>query len=177
MSLHGNLTRDLLHVVRQGIEAIESLPGDVYGNGGAPLGTGGIGAHMRHCLDFFDRLIDGVEEGAIDYDRRERDERVEVDRDYAVARMERVLKRIAALEKVDGTQRVSVRADADPDEAPLESTVARELKFVMSHTIHHYAIMAMYMRQAGCAVAPEFGVAPSTLRYWEESRRCAPSAG
>lgn len=177
MSLNGNLTRDLVHVIQQGIDAIEVLPAEVYGGSGEPLGTSGIGAHVRHCLDFFDRLLDGVASGKLDYDRRERDERIEVDGPYAVARMRRTIERLVELDKADTTQRLEVRADADPGELALDSTVGRELKFVMSHTIHHYAIIAMYLRQAGQPVTPEFGVAPSTLRYWEESGRCAPSAG
>ena len=177
MPSNGNLTRDVTHVIEQGIHAVRGLAPEVYSGSGEPIGTSGIGAHIRHCLDFFDRLVEGLASGELDYDKRERDARVEVDRDYAVERMERTVQRLRGFASLDPSARLQVRADADPDEAPLESTVGREFKFALSHTIHHYAIIAMYLRQAGEVVDPDFGVAPSTLRFWEESGRCAPSAG
>ena len=45
------------------------------------------------------------------------------------------------------------------------STIERELKFLVSHTVHHYAIIALQLRHQGVEPGPEFGVAPSTLRY------------
>lgn len=43
------------------------------------------------------------------------------------------------------------------------STLARELAFVMSHTIHHQAIVALLLEQQGGGVPDErFGYAPST---------------
>ena len=43
------------------------------------------------------------------------------------------------------------------------STMARELAFVMSHTIHHQAIVALLLEQHGTGIPSErFGYAPST---------------
>ena len=53
------------------------------------------------------------------------------------------------------------------------STVERELQVLLSHTVHHYALIAVALRLHGLEVDPEFGVAPSTLRYWQEQRACA----
>jgi uncharacterized damage-inducible protein DinB len=44
------------------------------------------------------------------------------------------------------------------------STRARELAFVVSHTIHHQAIIALLMSFQGLAVPAQFGYAPSTPR-------------
>jgi hypothetical protein len=44
--------------------------------------------------------------------------------------------------------------------------VTRELQFLASHTVHHYALIAHLARDRGVGVAPEFGVAPATLDYW-----------
>jgi uncharacterized damage-inducible protein DinB len=45
------------------------------------------------------------------------------------------------------------------------STVARELQFLLSHTVHHYALVAIRLRLAGREPAAGFGVSPSTLRF------------
>jgi hypothetical protein len=47
--------------------------------------------------------------------------------------------------------------------------MARELEFLLSHTVHHYAIVAILCRLQGIAVDDGFGVAPSTLRHRTES--------
>ena len=45
------------------------------------------------------------------------------------------------------------------------SSVSREIEFVHSHTIHHYAVIARLIAEAGESVSNDFGVAPSTLRF------------
>jgi hypothetical protein len=45
----------------------------------------------------------------------------------------------------------------------------RELQFLLSHTVHHYALMALILRLQGFNPAAEFGVAPSTLQHWERA--------
>jgi len=58
------------------------------------------------------------------------------------------------------------RADPDPPRRRLGSTLERELMFVLSHTIHHMALIAVLVRREGSAPIPSgFGVAPSTRRY------------
>ena len=44
------------------------------------------------------------------------------------------------------------------------STLARELAFVVSHTIHHQAIIAVLLALHGHAVPERFGHSPSTPR-------------
>jgi hypothetical protein len=59
-----------------------------------------------------------------------------------------------------------------------QSTMGRELQFLMSHTVHHYALVAIILKIQGCNCAEEFGVAPSTLRYQRsQAATCVPSPG
>ena len=53
------------------------------------------------------------------------------------------------------------------------SSVLRELDFLRSHTVHHYSLIAMLLRLHEIDPGAEFGVAPSTLRHWEEETLCA----
>ena len=57
------------------------------------------------------------------------------------------------------------------------STVRRELQFLLSHTIHHFALIGLLLHQQGIDPGPDFGVAPSTLRHWREQAPCAPRPG
>ncbi|MFW5688937.1 MAG: hypothetical protein ACOC1U_05120, partial [Spirochaetota bacterium] len=45
------------------------------------------------------------------------------------------------------------------------STLERELAVLASHTVHHYAIIALLLRVQDVDVPASFGVAPSTLRH------------
>jgi len=39
------------------------------------------------------------------------------------------------------------------------------LQVLSSHTVHHFALIAMTLRLHGVEMEPGFGMAPSTLRY------------
>ena len=52
----------------------------------------------------------------------------------------------------------------------LMSSVGRELLTLSTHTIHHFALIAITLRAHGVAVDPDFGVAPSTLRHRQKTR-------
>ena len=45
------------------------------------------------------------------------------------------------------------------------SSVRRELLFLLSHTVHHNALVKELLRARGHALADDFGVAPSTLEH------------
>ena len=43
--------------------------------------------------------------------------------------------------------------------------ISRELQVLSSHTVHHFALIAVTLRMHGVEMDPDFGMAPSTLRY------------
>ena len=53
--------------------------------------------------------------------------------------------------------------DGVPDWRP--SSVGRELQFLVSHTVHHYALIRLLLEDHGIYAGEEFGVAPSTLAH------------
>jgi len=46
--------------------------------------------------------------------------------------------------------------------------------FLLSHTVHHYALISVALKLQGIDPGEEFGIAPSTLRYLKSA---APLAG
>ena len=55
----------------------------------------------------------------------------------------------------------------DAEQRWIVSTISRELQYLASHTVHHYALIALHLRDAGFTTDPDFGVAPSTLKHRE----------
>jgi uncharacterized damage-inducible protein DinB len=54
-------------------------------------------------------------------------------------------------------------ADADP--VVVGTSVGRELAYVLSHTIHHNAIVGAMVKTLGGTPPQRFGYAPSTVRH------------
>ena len=130
-----------------------------------------IGAHVRHVLEHYESLLRDAD-SAIDYARRDRDPDLETNSALAHRRIERVRARLAELVR-DGHDRdlpVMHHHEVAPGQTAaveLQSSLGRELQFLLSHTVHHLALIAVLARQRDVAVPPTLGLAPSTLRHRE----------
>lgn len=162
------LVNECAQVLRQGIALVEQLDDRLYTDATGLPAQSGVGAHFRHCLDFYNSFLAGVGEGCVDYNRRERDTLVERDRAFAATRLRILIAELESLSIRDGATPllVALEGAADADDAWCESTVLRELQFLLSHTIHHYALIALLLRLRGFEPHAEFGVNPSTLQHW-----------
>lgn len=126
-----------------------------------------VGGHIRHCLDHTAALLQGVAEGYVDYDRRDRGTQVETRRAAALAEVQRQCDALAQLDAACSGQPVTVALMLSGDGPAMhwQSTVGRELAFVLSHTIHHGAMVAAMVEVMGGDVPEGFGLAPSTIAY------------
>ncbi len=172
-----HLIRDNVAFLRQGISLLRTLGDEHYCRARPPLYESNVGAHFRHVYDHFEQLLAGIEGGAVDYDLRQREPRMAVDRSLAIARLESLISALERLGHLAPSAPLGVRLNSsassrDEDiEAP--STVARELQFLVSHTVHHYALIAFILRSEGLEVPHGFGVSPSTLEYLDGQARHA----
>jgi hypothetical protein len=162
-----------LGLLRQAASLVSGLDAETYGAPGPPPGRGGVGGHIRHVLDFYDCFLRGVPAGRVDYEARSRDARAASDPVYAVARIAETAGRLEGLGAPAACSQLLVRAEgAGPAGCPGSwgrSSLARELEFLMSHTVHHFAIVAMLLRLRGVEPGEGLGVAPSTLAYWRSA--------
>lgn len=155
------------NLLYQGSEILTTLtPADYVAIDARSLG-GSIGGHIRHCVEFYRVFLRGLETGNLDYDARPRDAAIE--NDPAEARLAIAITR-HSLAKV---------AEFYDPETPLQilenhsggasswsaSSVSRELRFLLSHTIHHFALIAILLRLKGLEIPVNFGVAPSTIQH------------
>lgn len=142
---------------------VAELPDAFYRDPVATMGQS-PGAQLRHVLDFFERLFEGLASRRVDYDLRRREAMVELDVNYALRRLELTRERLARLaEQADGPLAVRMdEVDLPADQGFTASSLGRELRFLATHTLHHLAILALLLRERGVAVDPRIGVAPST---------------
>lgn len=152
-------------LLQQGVALLERLEDDQYAesrNSWAP-----VGAQYRHVLEHYLSFLEGLPNGRVDYDARPRDERIERSRSAALGTTNACLAGLAALAgQPERPLQVQMDSGAGP-EAPdwRESSAGRELQFLCSHTVHHYALIRLLLGGAGIELPVEFGVAPSTLSY------------
>lgn len=139
--------------------------------------TANLGKHLRHITDHYQTLFEGLSDTRIEYDRRERNENEENERSAMILRLRFLCSQLQHLQENiadDLPLSVCLAVDQHDREAPyVPSTLSRELVFLQSHSVHHYAIIAAILRLQGIQFDPDFGIAPSTLKY-EHDKRCAP---
>ncbi|SRR6266536_1887572 len=135
---------------------------------------GSIGGHLRHCLDFYQSFLSGIDRARIDYNLRERDSLTERKTRHALHRIELTIAGLHSMSRTVQTTSplVSTETHGNGVQSWCSSSVVRELEFLQSHTIHHYSLIAMLLRLQGVEPGEGFGVAPSTLEYWREQAAC-----
>jgi uncharacterized damage-inducible protein DinB len=132
--------------------------------------SGSVGAHVRHCLDHVRAVLDAAEGARLSYDHRERDTVLENDRTLGILALRHQSHRLEALagRPADQPMRLDAQVACDGATVDVASSLGRELVFVLQHTIHHQAIVALLLAARGVAIPPRFGYAPSTIKRHAE---------
>jgi hypothetical protein len=146
---------------------VAALSPEAYGARLLPSLSGSIGEHVRHCLDHVSALVSADPSSCLSYDRRPRGTSVETNQAEAlrciqVLRIKIVVGRWSS--RLDEPICVMSTVARDGETLSGMSTLARELAFVLNHTIHHQAMIGVLASLYGCGVPDGFGFAPSTPR-------------
>lgn len=165
-------------VLSEGLSLLRELDDGNYNGDCRPAFQSTIGAHFRHLLEHYQCFLKSIEQGTVCYDSRARDAALELNRGYAIEVMELVIAQFSRF-------RVDISSPARPataifindqqSPAPVQTTLQRELLFLQSHSVHHYAMIAAMLRLQGVEVGPNFGVAIAT-QIFEASKRCSTTA-
>jgi hypothetical protein len=165
--------RPLVGLLDQLVLLIESLTDEEYAR--KPVGAveSSVGGHVRHNLDHIAALLRGLPSGRVCYDHRDRGTAVEHGR---VAALDAVLLLGGELRRFAWSElprSVVLSALVSPDLPPVEvlTSAERELAFVVSHTIHHNALIRVMVKSIGADVPADFGYAPSTIAH-RKARTC-----
>lgn len=159
---YDSIRQCLLDEITDGIRVIHGLDDISYRRRWNNFAS--VGEQFRHNLDFVNSFLKGIAIGRIDYDKRERDIRVERSQGWAIEKFEIAGLKLMMLSRAQIGSIVSVRSETDTG-LWLSSSVAREMEFVLSHTIHHHALIAEKLVGQGIILDTAFGVAPSTKSY------------
>jgi hypothetical protein len=146
---------------------------------GAPPFAAPVGAHLRHVIEHYEALLMPRQPGIADYDGRRRDREVERSPQVARARLQ-ALKQCLQLWRHTGlaepVQVHGLGGLAGEFGFDVPSTLGRELAFVASHAVHHFALLRAHCLEHGIAVAANFGKAAATAAHERASAACHPLA-
>jgi uncharacterized damage-inducible protein DinB len=163
-----------IEVLGEGMGLLELLDAKQYCLGCKPAFQSTIGAHFRHILEHYSCFIEQFPSGEICYDRRYRNERLEKNRDLAIVTITDISDYLNELTNTyEDREYVVVDQVLKND---LQTSFTRELMFLHSHTVHHYAIVAAMARMHGLHPKADFGVAIATRVFAKDQASCANSS-
>jgi hypothetical protein len=151
--------------LKQALSLVQRLDDVTFRSSPQGMAPHRVGSHLRHVLEFYECFLDGLATSRIDYDARKRDESIERRRQSAMTSIQSIVSRLEEVSSFEGDWELAVRMENADKDVYLISSVGRELQALSSHTIHHFALIAITLRLHGFDVDQDFGMSPSTLRY------------
>ncbi len=130
------------------------------------------GPHLRHVIEHYEAFTQHIASHSVDYDTRARDRALEQDPELARSRITAIQQQLARLDAGLLGEPVAVHLRgglAGEDNFVSFSSLARELLFLASHAVHHYALIQLHCKLQGISLGDDFGKAPATLRH---ARQC-----
>ncbi len=163
-----------LALLAQGRDLIRQLGNDRYAARVPQCFNASAGGHFRHVIEHYQALLHALSTREIDYENRARDVRIEQGADAAMTAIEEIETGLRGLAETNGEDRpLSVFAESASGER-MATSFGRELEFSISHTVHHYALIALVAQAQGVMPPADFGFAPSTLKHLQtRSAACA----
>lgn len=166
MSQLVNASRSILN---QLANAIKQLTDNEFVTPSQTLSGSSVGQHLRHTLEFFICLEQGLENGVINYDKRSHDKMIESDRALALSVIGRIHSFVGR-EMEDKSLVLEASYNEGEELASVSTSYFRELTYNIEHAVHHMAIMKIGINEIAKHVSlpSDFGVAASTIRYQKE---------
>jgi len=161
------LKQPIQHVFVQLSETLDKLSNEEYTHPSKTLLNATIGQHVRHIIELFQCLEKGYDDSIVNYEKRERNYRIETDKALASVLLKEVYKNI---EKPNKEIMLEGEDYCDAIEVvSVPSNYYRELVYNLEHTIHHMALIRVGINEVSSVKLPEeFGVAYSTIKYRKE---------
>ena len=112
----------IAEVLHQGESLLNSLSDGEYTRKLPTVFGSTVGGHYRHCLDHFQSLLQGLDADEINYDHRERNPRIENDRNFALSETQRILRGFASISTpyLDCPINVRSKVNYELDAAPVD---------------------------------------------------------
>ena len=164
------LVRAVHRILQQLDTALEQISTTDFCAPSTVLSGSTIGQHVRHTLEFFICLNEGLYQCEVNYDKRKHDPTIQENRDLA-RQLVSELSRFVSDNQEDRPLKLS--ASYDPEQElthSIDTNYYRELAYNIEHAVHHMAIIKIGLRDVAPYVElpADFGIATSTIRHQQQ---------
>jgi uncharacterized damage-inducible protein DinB len=157
-----NIINTNLQIIEQVVDLLATMPASIYRQPLKALHNHSVGQHTRHIVEFYGCLSAGIQSGVVNYDLRERNTQIETNKTLALAYLNNILTAYGLIE-TDSTLALKTMTSNDL----IQSSLYRELVYLIEHTTHHLAIIKIGLNEAypTLTLSDNLGVAASTINY------------
>ena len=154
-----------IHTLKKSLVLLDTLTDDILSDNSVSPYYSCIGSHIRHILDFYDCILQGLPLLKVDLTLRKRDLKMHSCCEYASQNVSRVINTLESQQHTGLDSEVEVFDDLGLGKTRLPYTFGALLAQANSHAIHHYAIINYILDRLGISIEDEtFGFNPTTPR-------------
>ena len=149
--------------LERGVQLLTSITDEQYSNASIPPYFSSIGCHMRHVLDAFTSIFNGLESGCVDFSDRKRNTISEEKTTEGIRYFQETLQKLKNLSSENLEKTIEVTDNLGTGDITITYTVENALAYAHSHAIHHFASIGFLVNQLGIELKnPDFGYNPTT---------------
>lgn len=155
------IIKSIHHCLNQIKDLLEQISDTDYAMPCSELSNASIGEHTRHIIELFQCIVREYDNGIVNYDKRDRNKRIETSTDYAINQIDDLL------ESINKPNRELLLQESGANEIiTVNTNYYRELVYNLDHCIHHQALIKIGLQlNFDYKIDPDFGVAFSTIQY------------
>lgn len=147
----------------RGVSLLQYISDEDYSNTTIAPYYSSIGGHIRHILDVFDCIFEGVDSNKINLINRKRNELAENYTVHGINYLTSTIEKLNNLNPADFDKIVTVTDDLGLGVVSANYTLVGILIQAHSHAIHHFASVGYVISQLGIQLPDEdFGFNPTT---------------
>lgn len=152
-------------ILSQIADLVNQIQEDDYSKKLDLLSGNTVAKHVRHVLELYIQLLNGIAQQEVNYDKRERNLLLEHNKTYTLGFINELQTYIAQLSNTDNL--LHLNSLIDNEEVLVKSSLARELVYNIEHAIHHMAIMQIACKHCFSYIQLDknFGVAYATIQF------------
>lgn len=162
-SMKSSIVSAVNHNLNQAIRLLNTIENNSYTNTSIGPYHSSIGSHLRHTLDFFQCIIDGLDANEINLTQRKRDESIANDKNIAIEKIQELQETFISFLDINTNYLIHVTDDLGQGEVTVSYTLESILAFAHSHAIHHFATIGYLLHQLDIKhTIAGFGYNPTT---------------
>lgn len=149
--------------LQKGVKLLETISDKEYSDASVGPYYSSIGCHIRHVLDAFRCIFEGIDKGEIDFTNRIRNTVCEQETESGLQYFNDVITKLHQIKDTDLSKIVKVKDDLGTGVIEVKYTLESTLAYAHSHAIHHFASIGFLVHQLNIQLNDEdFGYNPST---------------